>query len=76
MRFFLLRRCTGLFERSSNQVVTRARTVDERKDMIVRRALAYDFDFSLVFQPSQLAHHEVLLRDAHVAVIDVERETS
>ena len=75
MRFFFLRRRTSLFERSTHEIVTRSRAVDERKHMIVRGALAYHFDFALILQARQLAHHKVLLRDAHVAVIDIECET-
>src|SRR5215216_3192912 len=65
MSFFLLRRCTRLFERSTNEIITRSRAVDERKHMKIRGALAYHFDFALILQARQLAHHIVLLRDAH-----------
>src|SRR6185369_9851065 len=74
VRLFFLRRRAGFLERSGYQVVTRSRGVDEGKHVIVRGALSYDFDFSLVLQPRELTHHKVLLGYAHVPVVDVECE--
>src|SRR5688572_31519219 len=71
----LLLRTSRLLERSCDQVVTRARTVHERENMIVRISFTNDFDTSRPLQTSELFHHKRLLRGAHVAVIDIESET-
>ena len=71
---FFLRWRAGLFKRSRYQIITGSRAIEKRKDVVVRGALADDFNAPFILQAGQLAHHKILLCDAHVAVIDVERE--
>src|ERR1700752_798124 len=68
-------RCARFLQGCSNQVVTGSSSVNKCKHVIVRVAFTNYLDKTLTLQLRQLLHQEVLLRNAHVSIGDVERET-
>lgn len=71
----LLLRPASFFKRSGDQIIARARTIHERKYMIVRIPFTNHFDTAASLQTCEFFHYERLFRGAHVAIIDVECET-
>src|ERR1051325_2976890 len=73
--FIFLAGRNGVFERGLDQIVTRSHTVNKSEHVIVRVALAYRFDASLVLQTREFIHHKVLLGRAHKTIVDIESKT-
>src|SRR5690242_8277279 len=74
-RLIFLARRNGVFERSRDQIVTRAHTINKGEHVIVGVAFTYRFDASFILQTRELGHHKILLRSAHKTIVDIKRET-